>query len=279
MAVAWSPLFSALFFLVAGVLRSISWIRHINRDFYNESEQQDLYSPYLQSEWDHRSSLYPMYAISNTLQAIAWVLFLVPMLQLAWVLSRGGKRSPRIHGAIVGFTLFGTMTELMARFLTFGVTSSGLYLSATFNMDKWLPASLDTNATGDIVLDQMGWKDLEVAFLVLRGMTTYVDAFEFICLFVVLLCVYYSVQTMQNRVFSIWWARMGILVSLICIFQFAASVIYELDRNHTFIRAAAGFSIINSMLLLPLWLIILGFALPKTLPTYIPARDRDVSTF
>jgi hypothetical protein len=265
MAIAWSPLFAALFFVASNILRFITYIEHINRDFYDETMRKELDPEYLQLEWEHRRKMHPMYAASNVLNAFAWMLFAIPMIQVAWVLSRGGQRKMRTNGAIVGFTLAGISTELVSRFLVFGSMSSSLWASKTFNLNYWLQ-----NDTYDGE-DGIGWRSLEVSHIVLHGLTTYVDAFEWVCLFFILALIMHSVGSMQNPVLNIWWARFGLLVALLCIFDLASAVLLFFDQ-HTYTRFALGISIINTLIFLPAWLTILAFTLPGALPQYVPAR-------
>lgn len=270
MAIAWSPLLAALFFVASNIIRVIIYIQHINRDFYSATLRKELDPEYLKLEWDHRRSMNPLYASANVLNAIAWLVFSIPMIQVAWVLSRGGQRKVRTHGAIVGFTLAGIITELTARFLLFGSTSSCLWVSDTFNLDYWIiPAGIYSGEDG------MGWRSLEVAHIILHGLTTYVDAFEWVCLFCILALIMYSVSSMQNRVLNIWWARFGLLVAFLCLFDLVLAVLIFFDA-HAYTRFAVGISIINTLIFLPAWLIILAFTLPSALPQYVPARDREM---
>mmetsp|Transcript_2941 Transcript_2941/g.4780 ORF Transcript_2941/g.4780 Transcript_2941/m.4780 type:complete len:275 (-) Transcript_2941:81-905(-) len=270
MAVAWSPLFAALFFVASNILRFILYIGQINRDFYIESLLKELDPEYLKLEWLYRDSMNSMRASANILNAIAWVLFSIPMIQVAWVLSRGGQRKMRTHGAIVGFTLAGIITELTARLLLFGSNSAAHWVAHTFNLDYWiLPAGIYDGPDG------IGWRALEVTHIILRGLTTYVDAFEWVCLFAILVLIMHSVDSMQNRVLNIWWARFGLLVAFLCLFDLASAVLLFFDL-HTYTRFAVGISIINTLIFLPAWLIILAFTLPGALPQYVPARDREM---
>lgn len=269
MAIAWSPLFAALFFVASNILRFITYIGHINRDFYQESMKGKLDPDYLKLEWEHRERMQPMHSGASILNAFAWVLFAIPMIQVAWALSRGGQRKVRTHGAIVAFSLAGIVTEVIARFLVYGSMTSSLWIQNTFNLDYWL---IKNSFEGE---DGVGWRTLEVTHVITRGLTTYIDAFEFFCLFMILALIMHSVGSMQNRVLNIWWARFGLLVAFLCIFDLASTVIIFFDR-HTYTRFAVGISIINTLLFLPAWLVILAFNLPGALPQYVPARDREI---
>lgn len=268
MQVAYSPLLAALFFFVSSILRFIVYIQYINRTHYNEGLRLELDPTHIEKEWQHRIDTEGLVNSAHILNAIAWVFFAIPIMQVAWILSRGGRRKVRTHGAIVGFALTGIICEVISRFLVFGSKSAALWLASSFNLDKWLPAGMyDGN-------DKIGWRALEVTYIIMHGLTTYVDSFEWVCLFSILVLILYSVGSMNNPVLSIWWARFGLLVAFLCLFDLASSIILIFDR-HTYTKFAVGISIINMLLFLPAWLTMLAFQLPKALPNYVPARDTE----
>lgn len=269
MPIAWSPIFAAVFFFTASVLRLINYILHLNRSHYDDQAQRELDPDYIKQEWKMREDNNALNSSANVLNAIAWVLFAIPVMQVSWVLSRGGVRKPRVHGAMVGFTLAGVVTELVARFLLFGAKSSSLWLAKTFNLNTWLPESLNYAERDDI-----GWRALEVNYRVIRGLITYVDAFEWVSLFIVLCLISYSVGSMQNRVLNIWWARFGLLVAFLCLFDLAAALLLLFDRQD-YMKFAVGIGVINMLLFLPAYLIILAYTLPNALPHYQPTTTAE----
>jgi hypothetical protein len=107
---------------------------------------------------------------------------------------------------------------------------------------------------------------------------TFVDSFGTgtVCS-VVSALIAYSVSSMQNKALNIWWARFGLLVAFLCLFDLVGAVILLYDE-HTYTRFAVGISAINMGIFLPSWLIILAFQLPKALPNYVPARDYRADT-
>ena len=270
MAVAYSPLFAALFFFVSTILRLISYMQFINRSFYNENDLKELNPIYVEQQWQYRRDNYPLIAGANVLNAVAWVLFAIPILQVSWILSRGGQRKMRTHGVIVGFALTGIITELIARFLLFGGRSTAVWVSTTFNLDVWLPPNISDQP------DFIGWRALEVTYIIITGLVTFVDSFEWVCLFIILTLIAYSVSSMQNPALNIWWARFGLLVAFLCLFDLVGAVILLYDE-HTYTRFAVGISAINMGIFLPSWLTILAFQLPKALPNYVPARDTELT--
>lgn len=270
MALAYSPIFAAIFFFVGTVMRLVAFVRYVNRSHFDAYARQDLRPSHIEKEWQYRRDEAALVATYNVLNTMAWVLFAIPMLQVAWVLSRGGQRKVRTHGAMVGFALTGIITELIARLLSFGGKSSALWVSSTFNLDVWLPEGIYNEA------DKIGWRALEVTYLITHGLTTFIDGFEWVCLSVILVLIAYSVASMQDRVFSVWWSRFGLLIAFLCVFDLLGAIILLYDQ-HVYTLFAVCISAINMLIFLPVWLTMLAIQLPKTLPTYVPARDMEPS--
>ena len=105
-------------------------------------------------------------------------------------------------------------------------------------------------------------------------MILWIDAFEWISLFCILILLYYSVgtQAKENRTLSIWWARLGLLIAFLTFIDFAADVL-RLEDWRVFAQVAVATAVINTILLLPIWLTILAFQLEKALPKYSERDD------
>jgi hypothetical protein len=268
MALAYSPIIAAIFFVVGTLMRLVAFVRYINRKHFDAYERQDLRPSHIEKEWQYRRDESGLVATYNCLNAMAWVILAIPMLQVAWALSRGGQRKVRTHGAIVGFALTGIITELISRLLSFGGKSSALWISSSFNLDVWLPQGTYVES------DKIGWRALEVTYLIANGMTTFIDAFEWVCLSVILVLIAYSVGSMQDRVFNVWWSRFGLLIAFLCVFDLVGAIVLLYDQ-HTYTLFAVSISVINMLIFLPVWLTMLAIQLPKALPTYVPARDME----
>jgi hypothetical protein len=270
MTIAYSPVIAAALFVLTTILRLTWYGMHISREESERVARRDLNPEQIRREWQFRQNLRLLVGSSNLINAAAWLLFAIPIMQMAWVLSRRGKRKVTLHCTIVFFALAGIITEVISRCLVFGRTSSAIWISSTFNMDIWLPDGVSN------VPDDMGWKALEVTYTVFHGLLSFIDSFEWFCLFIILVCTAHSVVSMQDRVFNIWWARFGLLVALLSIFDLAAGIVLFNDDHH-FIRAAMGVSAVNMIFFLPTWLIMLAIQLPKALPNYDPGLDFELT--
>lgn len=90
-----------------------------------------------------------------------------------------------------------------------------------------------------------------------------------------LILLYFSVgtQVKESRSISIWWARLGLLIAFLSFVDFSADVL-RLEEWRTFSQIAIACAVINTCILLPLWLIILSCQLHKAIPNYTEATDQ-----
>jgi len=116
--------------------------------------------------------------------ALAWFWLIAPIVQSAWILSKGGKRSIGMHMALASLGICGGIIELLARLLTVGMTNAAQWLAKDFNLDNW-----DTTGDGT------GWRVLEMIHIVTRGMILWIDAFEALAFFGITFIIFYSSAT------------------------------------------------------------------------------------
>mmetsp|Transcript_41627 Transcript_41627/g.58584 ORF Transcript_41627/g.58584 Transcript_41627/m.58584 type:complete len:277 (-) Transcript_41627:66-896(-) len=258
---------SALSFLTSNIIRIV----HLY-NFHNSpggpGRTHNLDSVTLESAWDFRRRESPLYQSGNAINALAWFCFAIPVLQMAWGLSRGGVRKTGIHTAIAIFVLGGCATEFVARLMLVGMTSTSLWVSSEFNLDNWLPSSYAVNDDG------IGWKVLEITHMILRGLIVWVDAFEWICLFFICMLTYFSIGTQMEdkRVLSMHFARLGLAIGFFAFVDFSADILRFMDFR-SFMPVAIVIGIFNSIFLLPVWVVYLAFHVDKLVPEYSPAQD------
>jgi len=235
--------------------------RNNSRNVYGNMIQ--LNADWIQRRWEHERKIAPLERTSHIFNAAAWLFFLTPVIQLAWGLSRGGKRKIGIHGALVAFAILGCTTEILSRLLLFGAWGSASWISQSFTLTSWSNSN-----------DAIGWKTLEVVFMILNGMINWVDAFEWICLFVIMSLLYYSIGTQlsERRALSLGWGRLGLVIAFLCVLDFAADLLKVTVEWRTFQNMAIISTIINTCILLPLWLLWLSCTIHKVMPS---TNDED----
>jgi len=190
---------------------------------------------------------------AGLLSAVAWFLFCIPVINVAWILSHGGKRRVGMHVLIGALAVGGSIAELMARLMMVGVTNVSHWLAKDFNLDHWL---------GEETNDGTGWKVLEMGYLLSHGIILWIDAFEWLALCGVLVLIFYSVRTDEGRcAFGRKWSMLGLAIGILCLFDFVAEVL-RLESWGTFMIVSIVISVINTLILMPIWLVMLGRQLP-----------------
>jgi hypothetical protein len=90
-----------------------------------------------------------------------------------------------------------------------------------------------------------------------------------LALFGIFAGLYYSIVTLPHDGHSlgIWLARLGLLIGLLCLFDFVSDLL-RVENWSAFSKFAVLISIVNMLVLLPCWLILLSIQLPSAQPKY-----------
>jgi hypothetical protein len=88
-------------------------------------------------------------------------------------------------------------------------------------------------------------------------------------MFGIMCCLYYSIASLPNdgHTLGIWLARLGLLIGILCLFDFIADIL-RVESWSTFSKFAVLISVVNMLVLLPVWLVMLSFQLPAAQPKY-----------
>jgi hypothetical protein len=250
-----SSLFSALLFFTGNLLIIIFYVKEGNREHWDQELHYQLDPDYLQQEWDFRNKYRVFYESAALINAMAWFFFAFPMIQLAWVLSHRGDKSMWLHITIAVLTLAGSFTEWISRFLHMGQSLAAHKLSTDFNLDNWLASNSN---------DGLGWRTLEVTHIVTSGIIWFIDAFEWLAMFFIMIFVHISVRrwrTTDVSTFGAVWNSIALFIALLSVLDFVAEIL-RLDGFKTFGKIAYWYASLNRLILLPIWLILLGLRLP-----------------
>lgn len=161
--VSWSCLISSFCFIVSNALGIAVVVENVVYRDFDHKLWKALDSDYIQETWEFRRQIAPLQSTSNIFNMFAWLFFALPMLQLCWTLSRGGKRKVGIHAAIAVLCVAGSFSEIVSRLFMFGAYGSASWISTSFNLDYW------ANNEGSGVKDGIGWKSLEVGWMLIEG--------------------------------------------------------------------------------------------------------------
>ena len=246
-------LLSAVLFFTANLLLLIYYGKERQRDHFDITKYQNLNVQTIKDEWDWRIEHRPQYLAAGFINALAWFVFCFPMIQLCWILSLRGTKSLWLHVTIGVMSLSGSLTEWISRFLFIGSSMATEMLYKKFALDNWI----STN-------DGIGYKVLEVSYIIVSGLTWFIDAFEWLAIFVIMLFVHISVRrwrVFDETSFGPCWNAVGLFIALLSLLDFVAEVL-RLDGFTIFSPIALWYGTVNRLILIPYWLIVLGRSLP-----------------
>jgi len=252
-----SCLVALLFLLVANILEAIERNNFPRLEF---DKLKELDPDAIKTTFRNRNSWHFFFDFASMFSAIALFALLIPIFQVSWILSRGGKRKITLHITLFIVALAGGLCELIAQLLMAGVRGMASFLSTRFEMDNW-----SLNDSGN---DAVGWRALEIAYMMTRSLTTWVNAFECLSLFGIYTILFILVSAEKKEVkegavtFNKAWAALGLGIGLFSVIEFTS----ELLRTQSWffwMRFSHVIAIINLWILIPVWLIMLGIKLPQ----------------
>jgi len=178
--------------------------------------------------------------------ALSWFFLCIPILQITWFLSGGGKKRVASHAVIAILVVIGSFTELISFLMITGANSVMYWMASDFDL-----------SFGGSDADGTGWRVLEMISLCVNGMTMWIDATEWLCLFGILTLIFFSVSSENksaqegNATFGDKWATLGLTIGFLGIFEFACELL-RLWNWMLFAQIGMILSIINLIFLLPL---------------------------
>ena len=197
-----------------------------------------------------------------------WFFLAFPIVRLAWILSHGGIQSRWLHISIVVLTFTAGMTELLSHLFWFGMFYASKMLVLEFNLEVWL-SDQSSGADGS-ESDLIGWKALEINHIVGRGFVWMTDSYEWLSLSIVMIFIYVSVRhwranTNDTTCFGSCWNHLGLFIGLLSLLEFVMEVV-RFERHGKGIQThfiVYIYSILNRLILIPLWILTLGYALDR----------------
>lgn len=265
-----------LYMAASGVLIAEIVFRKNNSNWSGDDFQELIPEAIEQSWIDHYNNR-AMFYTSGFLNGFFWIIFCLPVIEMAWVLSRSGTQSIGPCTAICIFALGGAMTEWLSHLFWIGTTVGTYTVAFDFNLDTWLrpdvAARLGVN--GD---DGIGWRALEVTHIVTSGMIWIVDSFEWLCIAGILIFTFFAVFTWRKddqMTFGARWNALGLFIGLLAIVEFSFEIVrfegYKFASPIVLLYAA-----LNRIILIPAWIISLGFQMPRAAAKHF---DEHVPTY
>jgi hypothetical protein len=279
--VEWTCVFAALCLMTANIIKIIFYVTvHTeNHGKFNWESYTQLDPVFLEQNWASRIERNKLYMASGVMNSIGWLVFAYPVIQMAWILSKGGSRAISLNVVIVVLVLAGSLTELISNFIWLGMNFMSRYVVHLYEISEdkgyWLDRPDVTDGDG------IGWRVLEVNHIMARGFVTFTDSFEWISLAGIFICTFASVRGWLKEdqdSFGSRWNTLGLFIGFVCILEFVAELLRfeEGMRSSSKIFAIVSiiYAILNRLVFIPAWIITLGFMLPRA-----AMKTTSISTF
>ena len=253
---------TAVLFMVSNLIGFAFLNRFRGHGHFSWKEYHALNTDLIQSEFENREDDYFFEISAAMLNSIAWMVFCVPLIQVAWIQSRQGTFLLETHTAIVVLALGGSITELVSRLLYIGTTATSNLLATKFNLENWINISGgDAQAAEDETVDVtaedgdlIGWRVLEMIHIVMRGLTIWINSAEWLFLTGIFVLIYISVHKSDVPCFDRKWARLGMVIGMLAFVDFLSDITH-LRYKLSLSKIAVGFTFISRAVLMPIWLV------------------------
>lgn len=215
----------------------------------------DFDPEYIEKEWAFRNKNRYLLILSGSLIAVGWIFFCITLLEFSWVSSRRGKESIALHVSIAFIAISAAFTEGLSIFLYLGSASTAKFVTNDLNLDHWLGSSSS---------DKLGWRANELVHIVLSGFLIFVNSFEYICMFFIMVLLHISVRRWRLKdttSYGLGWNALSLFIGLLSLLDFTAAIL-RLEGFQVFGLVTFFYSILSRVILLPLWMLIFARRLP-----------------
>jgi len=222
----------------------------------SQGKVEDLDSKYIENLWKSRRMPHSkMRAVSDLLEALGFLVLILPVLQVALVLSERGKRKLRLHLLMALVAILGFFMEALSNLFVIGAQISLDWIARDFNLTTWSDSD-----------DGLGWKVIMIVDVVTRGMMKWTGAFEYAVLGSILLITVVSASSSPKTPFPHSWVSLTLLVGCMCYFDFVFSIFRLLEWDVT-VSIPLFICKVGTQVLFPVWLLVLSFLLPDAVDT------------
>mmetsp|Transcript_17129 Transcript_17129/g.39548 ORF Transcript_17129/g.39548 Transcript_17129/m.39548 type:complete len:338 (-) Transcript_17129:320-1333(-) len=271
-------LLAAALFWACNAIIILDMAKQVSRGgVMNKETVVELIPDDIRDEWLRKLSLRGLALSSEFLEGAFWIVFCLPIIEMAWILSRNGTRSLGCNLGIMIFALAGSWSKWFSNIFWNGMYISFIQLAKNFNLVNWLESvqAANYNIDGN---DGIGWRVLEVNYIVTKGMVWIVDAVEWLSLAVIFILTFFSVVEWRKEdqsTFGAKWNALGFFLGFVAALEFILVFVgIELSKTSASVWIIYSlYSALCRLILIPLWIIILGFQLPKATSKQLESLD------
>ena len=144
---------ASIFVFTGNLLLAIWAAIEKSRPTFAWDQYKTLDPDFLQDHWFDRNDLIGLHMAGSFIIAISWALLIIPLLQAAFILSNGGRRSLWLHSIMAVLAISAGTTEFVSRLMHVGSWNTANWINKDFYLDDW--GGDESNPNG------IGWKSLE----------------------------------------------------------------------------------------------------------------------
>ncbi len=234
----------------------------------------ELLPEVIEQDWMSRIDQKALFYAAGYLNAAFWIIFTLPVIELAWILSRSGTQALVWNAGIVAFVLGGAWTEWFSTIFWVGMNSASYNVAMYFNLEEWLRPDIAAQF-GLTDGDGLGWRDLELNYIAASGTVWFVGIFEWLCLAGIFTFSFFSVlqwRKQDQSSFGARWNGLGLFIGLLALVEFAIEIVlfegYEVAGAILLLYMA-----LNRLILIPAWMISLGYQLPRATQSHFDSHE------
>jgi len=238
---------AAVLFLAADVLATIFVRAYLSQKHFDYQAFKNLEVEYIQTAWAWKAEHRPIELWSGVLNSLAWFVFCIPIIRVAWVQSASNQHKQQIgvHIGVAVLALGGSTAELLARLMYLGSASAMEWMATDFNLDNW---------NGEDLNDGNGWRTLEMISIASHGMMLWIETIESLFVFGIMSLLFVSVRKSDKQLFNMNWARLGFFIAILSLLDFAFGIL-RFQNWRAFSRMEFALRMINDFFCYPIWLL------------------------
>jgi len=257
--------------LMTGNILKIVFYANVFRENHGKFDWETYTSldpAFIAEQWQLRIGRHNLFLAAGFMNSLGWMLLSFPIMQMAWILSKRGSRALMLNVVIALLVLAGGITELISNFIWLGISYMSEHIVYVYGINSndgnWLPRP-DVSA-----VDGIGWRVLEMTYIISRGFIVYVDSFEWIALAGVFIFTFASVRGWlqeDQTSFGSRWNTLGLFIGFVCILEFVAEIL-RFEENMRFSSQIFGvvsiiYAVMNRIIFIPAWILCLGVMIPR----------------
>ena len=142
----------------------IKYLQFSSRSF-SDQEWKTLDPEFLEETFAYWGRNTWLLNLSSLMDALSLFVLAVPIIQVSWILSQGGRQHLGLHAAVFLFAMAAAICKLVVSLMMIGTRGSFKFIEERFEVGDWELQTSNGNDNGDGV----GWRVLEMIHIIVHG--------------------------------------------------------------------------------------------------------------